>query len=248
VDAEAAPLASQLEEVRGGKIVVSPSNTLLPLALLLASCATPALAQDFDPDSKVNTNIGVPVTIPVSSTSEFAKLGTGVVVGAGYNFTPHHAFVGEFMWNWLFPTDESLAPLRLATAKGDLNGHSNLFVLTTNYRFEMRGKRVGGYFIGGVGYYYRNASRTEVVNPAPGTPCTLVWQWWGFTCSSGTVIVNQSRSSFPSGLFGGNAGVGITWSIPNEPRYRMYVEARYHYAPGTPFDLRFIPISTGIRF
>lgn len=221
------------------------------IALILSPFLSSAFAQyedDFDPDSKLNTNLGFPVTVPVSLTSDLAKLGTGVVVGAGYNFNQHHAFVGEFMWNWIYPTDESLAPLRPATAFGDLNGHSNLFVGTANYRFELRGRHLGTYFIGGGGIYYRNASRTEVVTPAPGTPCTLVWQWWGFRCSSGTVLVQQTSSTFPSAVFGGNAGIGITFNIPGEPRYRMYVEARYHYAPGTPFDLRFIPITTGIRF
>lgn len=231
-------------------MVVAPSIRILFTIICLATpFLHPLFAQDeFDPDSKLNTNLGFPVTVPVGSTSDFAKLGTGVVAGAGYNFNEHHALVGEFMWNWLYATDESLAPLRPGTVEGDLNGHSNLFVLTGNYRFELRGHRIGTYFIAGGGFYYRNASRTEVVTPASGTPCTPVWQWWGFRCSSGTVITPQASSSFPSGVFGGNAGMGITINVPGEPRYRLYLEARYHYAPGTPFILRFIPITTGIRF
>jgi len=224
---------------------------LLVLAIAIVLLPSVLYAQvyddEFDPESKLNTNIAFPITVPVSSTSDFTHFGTGMIVGAGYNFNRHHAFVGEFMWNWLYPTEESLQPLRPATAKGDLNGHSNLFAFTANYKYELRGPRIGTYFIGGVGFYYRNASRTESVSPPPGTACTPVWQWWGFGCSAGTVNMDQTNSSFPSSTIGGNAGMGITFSLPDQPRYRMYVEARYHYAPGT-FHLRLIPVTVGIRF
>ena len=228
--------------------MLGAGRVLVALAVLFALSIGSLCAQEFEADNKLNANMGFPVTVPVGSTSDFTHLGSGIVVGTGYNFNRHHAFVGEFMWNWLYPTEESLAPLRPATQEGDLNGHSNLFVVTANYRLEFRGQRFGTYFIAGGGYYYRNASRTETVTPPAGTACTAVWQWWGFTCSGGTVNVDQTSSSFPRGVFGGNAGMGITISIPDAPHYRIYIEARYHYAPGDTFDLRFIPITIGARF
>jgi Outer membrane protein beta-barrel domain len=227
------------------------SKVLLAVAVIAAPLLKPMFAQDFDWDfdenSRLNTNLGFPVTVPVGSTSELTTLGTGVVAGAGYNFNQHHAFVGEFMWNWLYPTDASLSPLQGALQSSELNGHSNLFVLTANYRFELRGRIFGTYLIGGGGLYYRNASLTQAVTPAAGTPCTQVWQWWGFRCSSGTVVVSQTRSGFSSAVFGGNAGIGFTIHV-GEPRYRLYFEGRYHYAPDENFTLRFIPITVGIRF
>ncbi|HEY7406588.1 MAG TPA: outer membrane beta-barrel protein [Candidatus Angelobacter sp.] len=225
------------------------ARRVLPaVAVLIVASFGSLFAQELETDNKLNSNIAFPVIVPVGSTSDFAHIGTGFVTGAGYNFTPHQAFVGEFLWSWLYPTEESLDPLRPATAKGDLNGHSNLFVLTANYRLEFRRRGVGTYLIAGAGYYYRNASRTEVVAPPAGTACTPVWRWWGFTCTGGTVDVNQTSSSFPGGAFGGNAGLGLTFTIPNETHYRIYVEARYHYAPGSTFDLRFIPITIGVRY
>ena len=229
------------------KRLPSFSKVLLVLAVLIALPGA-LLAQDVDQDSKINSNIGFPVTFPVGSISDFTHVGTGAVVGVGYNFNQHHAFVGEFMWNWLYPTEESLQPLRPFTAPGDLNGHSNLFIVTANYRLEFSRHRVGTYFIAGGGYYYRNASRTEAVTPAAGTACTPVWLWWGFRCSGGTVNVIQTSSSFPGGVFGGNAGMGITFRTSEESRYRFYVETRYHYAPGDTFNLRFIPITVGLRY
>ncbi|HKD81031.1 MAG TPA: hypothetical protein VKH81_15145 [Candidatus Angelobacter sp.] len=225
-----------------------PSRVAFIFTALIGLSFNALSAQEYDPDAKLNTNLAFPVIVPVGSTSDFAHLGTGMVVGAGYNFNQHHAFVGEFLWSWLYPTEESLEPLRPGTPTGDLNGHSNLFVLTANYRLEFHRRRFGGYLIGGGGYYYRNASRTEVVTPAAGTPCTAVWQWWGFRCSGGTVIVSQTTSSFPGGLFGGNAGVGFTFAPSGESRYRMYIEGRYHYAPSSTFPLRFIPITIGVRY
>lgn len=227
--------------------MVRTSRSLLTVAIVIIPFLGSLVAQDFEDESRLNTNLGFAVTVPVSSTSELTKLGTGVVAGAGYNFNQHHAFVGELMWNWLYPTDESLSPLRQALPSGNLDGHSNLFVLTANYRFEMRGQRFGTYFIGGGGLYYRNASLTQAVTPAAGTACSPAWQWWGFRCSSGAVIANQTRSSFSSSVFGGNAGIGFTIKV-GEPSYRIYVEARYHYVPDTASNLRFVPITTGIRF
>lgn len=226
--------------------MIRASRILLTIAFVTATLSLPLSAQDLDEDSKLNTNLGFPVTVPVSTMSQLTNLGTGVVAGAGYSFNQHHAFVGEFMWNWLYPTDQSLAPLRTALPSGGLNGHSNLFTLTANYRYEVRGQRFGAYFIGGAGLYYRNASLTQTVTAPAGTACTPVWQWWGYRCASG-VVVNQTNSSFSSSIFGGNAGAGLTIKV-GEPRYRLYVEARYHYAPDNTFNLRFIPITTGIRF
>lgn len=223
------------------------SRFLLFLALIILPAASFAQEAD-DQDSKINSNIGFPVTFPVGSTSDFTHVGTGAVVGVGYNFNQHNAFVGEFLWSWLYPTEESLQPLRPFTGGGDLNGHSNLFVVTANYKLEFSRHRVGTYFIAGGGYYYRNASRTEAVTPAAGTACTPVWLWWGFRCSGGTVNVIQTSSSFPGGVFGGNAGAGLTFRVSRESRYRLYVEGRYHYAPGDTFNLRFIPLTVGVRY
>jgi hypothetical protein len=223
-------------------------KTLALIALIASVFLGPLNAQDdFDENSKINTNLGFPITLPANTTGDFTRFGTGVTAGAGYNFNSHNAFVGEFMWNWLYPTDASLTPLRDALQSTALNGHSNLFGLTANYKLEGRGRRFGGYVIGGGGLYYRNATLSASVTPPAGTACTTVWEWWGFTCSSGTVVV-ATHKSFSSAVFGGNFGGGFTIKVGSEPRYRMYFEARYHYIPDSTTPIRFIPVTTGIRF
>lgn len=228
-------------------------TAIMAALLLVTSRSTLLHAQhaqeddEFGEDSKLNTNFAMPLTVPVNPTARFTNFGWGFTVGAGYNMSRRNAFVGEFMWNRLYPSSSALAPLRLAIHSHDLNGHGNLFALTANYRFELRGRTVGTYFIGGVGFYYRNASLSQEVVTGTATTCTPEWIFWGFTCTSGTVSSDQTLASAASGAAGGNAGIGITFKVA-EPRYRFYVEARYHYAATTPNNTQLIPITFGIRF
>jgi hypothetical protein len=75
--------------------------------------------------------------------------------GAGYNFSSHHSVIGEFMWSALHPSDGALQPIRAASQDDSITGHSNLDSVTGNYRFEWQWRKLGAYFIGGGGWYYR---------------------------------------------------------------------------------------------
>jgi hypothetical protein len=77
--------------------------------------------------------------------------------------------------------------------------------------------------------------------------CTPEWVFWGFVCSSGVVSSDQTLASTSSAAPGFNAGMGFTIKV-GEPRYRLYFEARYHYAATTPANTQLIPITFGIRF
>jgi hypothetical protein len=87
--------------------------------------------------------------------SKFVNTSWGLSAGAGYNFSPHHSVIGEFMWSALYPSDSSLQPIPAALSDNTINGHSNLYTLTGNYRYEWQGKLLGAHFIGGGGWYYR---------------------------------------------------------------------------------------------
>jgi hypothetical protein len=205
-------------------------------------------AQDeLGEDSRVNTNLAVTITAPLNPTAHFVNVGGGFVVGAGYNASKRNAFIGEFMWNRLGASDAALAPIRSALQTHNINGHGNLYVLTGNYRFELRGKTTGIYFIGGGGWYHRTANVTTHVATGSSITCTPTWLWWGFDCQSGTVTSNQTLASSTSDTLGANVGLGITFKVA-EPRYRIYLEARYHYAPTKNVKTELIPISMGIRF
>ena len=130
------------------------------------------------------------------------------------------------------------------------NGFSattDLFALTGNYKFELRGKKYGGYIIGGAGWYHRNTNLSKAVVSGPATTCTSVWLWWGFTCSSGLVVSNQTILDSSASAWGGNGGIGLTARVGDAP-YRFYAESRYHYAPFKNINARFLTVTFGIRY
>ncbi len=187
------------------------------------------------------------ITAPLSSPVKALNVGGGLVAGLGYNFSDRHAFIGEFMWNRLGASDTVLAPIRDALQTNEVSAHANIFAVTGNYRFELRGKTTGVYFIGGGGWYRRSVDVTTPVATGSSITCTPTWLFLGYQCRSGTVVSDQTRASSTSDVGGLNGGIGITFKV-GEPRYRVYVEVRYHYAPTKNIKTELIPITVGIRF
>jgi hypothetical protein len=214
------------------------------ISLVLAACSALHAQREYE---RVNSNLGVVISAPLNPTAQFVNIGAGVVAGAGYNFSRHHSVIGEFMWNRLSPVNGALLPIRVAAQDNSISGHSNLFALTGNYRYQLQGKVFGAYFIGGGGWYYRTVGFSKQVTSGTGTVCVPPWVWWGFTCVSGIVVANQTVASSNSGAFGGNAGIGFTVKVA-DPSYRLYVEPRYHYAPTGNVNTQLIAITVGIRY
>jgi hypothetical protein len=129
----------------------------------------------------------------------------------------------------------------------NVTGNGNLFSLTANYKFELRGKRFGAYFIGGGGWYYRATSFSKSILTSTGITCDPAWLWWGFTCSHGTVNTSVSVTGTSSSAFGANGGIGFTIRFGEAPN-RFYTEARYHYAPSKDINTHVIAITVGIRY
>jgi hypothetical protein len=217
------------------------------LAIVCGPTLLSAQEYEFDENSRLNTNLALPVVVPVNPTARFTNFGVGFTAGAGYNMSPRNAFVGEFMWNRLFPSNSAITPLRLALHSRTLKGYGNLLAFTGNYKFELRGKSLGAYFIGGGGFYYHSVTLSQEVVTGTTTTCTPEWLFWGFACSSGVVSSDQTLANTSSAAPGFNAGMGFTIKV-GEPRYRLYFEARYHYAATTPANTQLIPITFGIRF
>lgn len=198
-------------------------------------------------EHKINSNLGFTVNVPVGETADVVNIGWGFAAGIGYNVNRRNAFIGEFMWNRVYPNDQQLIPLRTALQFAHLDASTDLFILSGNYRFELRGKLLGTYVIGGPGFYHRNTNLSRQVTSGVGTTCTTTWFWWGFTCISGTVVSNQTVGSFGASSFGVNGGVGMTVRVGEAP-YRVYFESRYHYAPNKNINTQFIAVTVGIRY
>jgi hypothetical protein len=216
------------------------------IALVLSG--TSVRAQDEGDDNpKANTNLGFTITAPLHPTGQFVDLGLGTNIGAGYNFTRRHAVVGEFMWNHLFVGSSALNQIRQAADNPEINSSTNVFAFTGNYRFELRGKALGTYLIGGGGWYYRNAHLSQKITSGDMITCTPVWLWWGFSCQSGAVTANQTIAGSASNSLGVNGGIGFTTRVGDAP-YRIYVESRYHYAPTKGISTQLATITVGIRY
>jgi hypothetical protein len=197
---------------------------------------------------KINSNLAMVLNMPVGSTSEVAGTGWGAVGGVGYNINERNAVIGEFMWNRMYPSGSVLQPLQTASLPSDkLNGNSNLYALTGNYRYELRGRMLGTYLIGGGGWYFRKNWLSREITSGTGTVCTPAWLWWGFTCTSGTVTADQRLATSTTDAWGVNAGIGMTVRVGEAP-YRLYTEARYHYAPTKNLGTQFIAVTVGIRY
>jgi hypothetical protein len=194
------------------------------------------------------SNLAVVLNMPVTETAQVAGTGLGATGGVGYNFNQQNAVIGEFLWNRMSPSGGALQPLQTASPQsGSLNGNSNLYGLTGNYRYEIRGRMLGTYLIGGGGWYFRKNWLSREVTAGTGTVCTPAWLWWGFTCTSGTVTANQTLATSSTNAWGMNAGIGVTVRVGQAP-YRLYTEARYHYIPTRNVSTQFIAFNVGIRY
>jgi hypothetical protein len=220
---------------------------ILILTSLFATAHLPTLFAQEAEDSKLNTNLGMGLTVPLNPTAQFVGSSVNVVVGAGYNITKHHSFVGQFMWAGLPPNKDVLRPIWIVAGSRDISGSSNLFTLTGNYRYQRLGRTFGVYLIGGGGMYYRRSSLSRRVVVGTGTVCGSSWDYFGYGCVNGLVSEDETLISKGSTVFGGNGGAGFTIRI-NKDGYRFYVEARYHYAPNKNIPTAFIPITLGFAW
>jgi hypothetical protein len=212
-----------------------------------AQTAPDDIAGEGVDNPRANVHIGAPIAIPLNPTARAVHLGFGINVGAGYNFSRRHGLVGEFLWNDLLPTNEALAKLRTTLNDPSLHANTDISALTGNYRFELRGRTLGAYFLGGAGLFYRNTNFTKEVVSGNSIQCTPEWLWWGFQCTSGIVTQSQTVGSFATTGPDYNGGIGFTFRV-GEPPYRIYAESRYHYAPNSQINTQLVEITFGIRY
>lgn len=224
------------------------AKALLFVSLVSLGCLSALHAQEeYTEGSKLNTNLGITLGVPLNPTAKFVSWGWGFVGGAGYNFNRRNSLIGEFMWNKFYTTNGGLTPLRTIAQAAGLDGSADLFALTGNYRFELRGDTGGVYFIGGGGAYFRHTSLSKQVTSTTGIVCDPAWLWWGFTCTAGTVTSNETITSKTITAMGANGGIGLTHRV-GEPPYRVYVESRYHYVPHKGINSQFVTVTFGVRF
>ena len=197
-------------------------------------------AQQSEAWKHLNFNVGGGAGTPMNPTGGYAGIGPNFVIGAGYTFNEHHAIVGQYMWNDLPPTTRALTPLNTVSAG------IGLYATTANYRYQVSVKHAGIYFIGGTGWYYRHATIKRYTIPVA-TPCQPIYSWWGFNCANGLVPTSQTRAYRGLSSIGGNGGLGMTFNLASSG-FKVYMEARYHYAPTPGVHTAVIPVTFGLSW
>ena len=220
---------------------------LLWFCLVALPCCSWAQEEGGEDDPSITTSLGLPLSVPLNPTHQYAGFGLGVSAGVGYNLDRRNAFIGEFLWNWLFASDAALQPFKIALQSANVSGHANVFAFTANYRLELRGRTSGIYFIGGPGWIYRTASLSRAIPQGTPVPCNPIWLWWGYNCADSPVIGNLTEVHSNAGAAGFNGGIGFTVRTGEAP-YRAYLESRYYFAPTGSVSTKLLTITVGIRY
>lgn len=180
-------------------------------------------------------NIGGGIGFPQGDLTKFVNDGGNFVIGGGFNFSKLFGVDSEFMWHDLPINSQTKA---LLTTPG---ASARQYAWTFNPIIHLEGHRLGGYVIGGIGWYHRSG---ETTTPGVGVVCDPYWSWW-FGCTLGSVnFVTGSRSS---NAFGENIGGGLTFRLGHS-HAKFYTEARYHHAVYNHVSTQLLPLTFGFRF
>ena len=152
--------------------------------------------------------------------------GGNFTIGTGYNFTPRIGLMLEFSNSWLGLNDDRLL------ANGADSGDSNVWSVTLDpiWRYRITGP-VGGYLIGGGGFYERD---------------DRFWQPVFVPTGGGGGFIAETSMHQHDDTGGLNIGAGFTCNLGWGTK--LFVEARYHYifTSGTPTKI--IPVTIGFRW
>jgi Outer membrane protein beta-barrel domain len=206
-------------------------------AVILLSLAMAAQQME---DPKYTFNFGAGPGFPQGRVSDFSNTGANIVAGAGMNLGKSLGVNSEFMWHNLPPKDSVIA------ATGAPDGHAGLYSVTGNLIFKTPPRKLGGYAIGGIGWYHRNWALTAPTLSI-GTVCAPTYVWWGVTCFNGLVESTATLQSGSSDAFGWNGGGGVTFRI-GESAAKFYTEVRYHQASNKGITTKVLPLTFGIRW
>jgi hypothetical protein len=174
---------------------------------------------------------------PLGYTRSFATWGGNVELGAGWEFSKWFSTLAE----WQF-FDNKIPGAYLANVQVP-GGHIHTWGLTLEPTFALPiTSTIGGYVIGGGGFYRRVTTFTVPEDEDE-----------GFF----EVAVNVPVAHYSSNQGGLNLGAGVTWkAFGEDSRGKLFAEARYVWvnSPKTNvFDIpdgteSFLPITVGLRW
>jgi hypothetical protein len=183
--------------------------------------------------SRLTFEGGVGFNQPVSTAADTTTTAWAVKVGGGYNFTPHIGLLAEYSFNRFGLTNTFI------NQAGTDGGNQHLWSVTMEpiVRYKTSGK-VGGYFIGGGGFY---RALTSFTNATYGIYCV---PFYGCYPVQGSYVV----SHFSSNQGGVNIGTGVTFKPYTDSVWAFYTEARYEWLDTPGHSSEFIPVTFGVRW
>jgi opacity protein-like surface antigen len=194
------------------------------LGLLFAS--SPAFAQDHKP---VDLNVGFGVIFPTSDLKNDFNAGWNGTIGVTFNVNEKLGFLVDYTYDRMNGPSKTISvtsnPIAGAVTNGVIDSNHQMHVVTFDavYKATSKDSPVGGYILGGGGYYHRIVQLTS-----PSVGFTSICDPFWYVCYPIAVPVTQIIGDRSSNDFGINFGGGITFG--HEAKF--YVEARYHYVIG----------------
>jgi hypothetical protein len=193
--------------------------------LVLLVVVVPASAQD----KPVTINIGGGVLMPLSGLNDAFNTGWDGGIGATFNVSPTFGLQAEYMYNWMPGPEKTIFvspdPGGINASSQLIESNHNIHAVTFNAIYASpKTAKVGGYGLGGLGYYHRTV---QLTSPAVGyaTVCDPYWYW----CYPAAVSVDNILVDRSSNDIGINFGGGVTFG---GEAAKFYTEFRYHYVWG----------------
>lgn len=215
-----------------------------------------------DGSTKIAFMAGGGMTVPTGNTAKYYTPSWTIGAGAGINFNRMFGILGEFHYDHMGLTGGAINyeynnVLAVIQQQGysadDLDGfdaNAHVISLTVNpiINFSDPRSKVGAYVTGGGGWYRKS---TNFTLPTAQTGCNYYY------CQ--TFYTTYDLDSYSASTFGWNVGFGLTYKLSEFSSERLFVDARYHWAPikdnkGAdffPYNARhtgYIPVTVGIRF
>jgi hypothetical protein len=185
---------------------------------------------------------GAGLNVPSGNTTTWQTVGYSINLGGGWNFNKYIGVLAEYGFN------RSNIPQNTLTNVGEPNGNVHLWSVglepVLNYKTS---GHIGGYVIGGGGFYRKLTSFTQPV---------YVGDYCDYFYGCYPQYENQTLSHFSSNQGGANFGTGVTFKPNADGKVKLYAEARYLWvnspkssttAVGTG-SVNMFPITFGVRW
>jgi hypothetical protein len=204
-------------------------------AALLVSLASMAAAQRED--HGWTGNVGAGFTALVGSMNTRLDNGWNISFGAGYHVSSHFSMGIQAMYNGLSVNSSVLREFKVPDA------NARIWAITAEPRLTFaRRYKFTPYIVGGVGYYRRVVEFTF-----PTFAATTIFDPFFFTSNPAHIGANARFGRFIRDGVGGNAGAGFQIPI-GQSGFKLFAEARFHYAGDGTIPTRMVPFTVGLRY